>query len=29
VLKALGTAVTQGEIAPAWVEESFREVGAE
>jgi 3-dehydroquinate synthase len=28
VLKALGTAVTQGDVAPALVEESFREVGA-
>lgn len=28
VLKALCTAVTQGDVAPALVEESFREVGA-
>ena len=28
VLKRLGEAATQGEISPALVEESFREVGA-
>jgi 3-dehydroquinate synthase len=28
VLKALGEAATQGDIAPALAEEAFREVGA-